>query len=383
MIKPFQSTIEKSLLSDKNCDSWSLYLDKFSCYYGITLDDRGREQDETKANRLKDAIKFYDSEQQASCLTDAVKSKLNYFDHLKSQHESRYGSIELVNSTRLMVHLGRACVLENVGLYTDRTTGLPMIPGTAVKGVLSTWACWEQNQDKLQSGKHSDADKKRKDMAFQIFGDNSSEGSESAGEVVFLGGFPKSVPILELDLVNPHTEANGRNMERLTPNPFLTIASGSMWVFPFYVRSGADDPVSLLNQTKTWMTEAFTQYGIGAKVAAGYGQFRLPNQDDQKHQQEKAEEAKLIAVVAQKQAEEKNQRQKQQAENKAKMDSDYNEKSFENILKMRTSKGLWQNLKQEIEKLKKTENASWLEKFKKTSEGKDYKDLRKMEWYPK
>jgi CRISPR type III-B/RAMP module RAMP protein Cmr6 len=44
-----------------------------------------------------------------------------------------------VNSNRLLLHLGRASVLENVGIYCERTTGLPLIPGTAVKGVLSTF----------------------------------------------------------------------------------------------------------------------------------------------------------------------------------------------------------------------------------------------------
>src|SRR2546425_972388 len=73
--------------------------------------------------------------------------------------------------------------------------------------------CWEANQKPDESFNEGAAFiQQRKDfdsLAQDVFGDDSKEGSEHSGQVIFVGGFPVDPPNLGLDIVNPHHEANG------------------------------------------------------------------------------------------------------------------------------------------------------------------------------
>src|SRR5439155_11160093 len=126
--------VETILTARQGCDSWNLHLDKL-CF------DNTAEGKTDALRRVADSWRSKSS----SHLKDACERKLLWLDRLRVQNGDRFRRVSLVNESRLLLHLSRANVLENVGLYADRTTGLPLIPGTALKGVLSTWASWEAN----------------------------------------------------------------------------------------------------------------------------------------------------------------------------------------------------------------------------------------------
>lgn len=252
------------------CTSWNLRLDKLSYERG----GNAAANDSSKFKALREVIQTYRT-QSAPYLRQAIKAKQQWISSLERQHGPRFRRVTLVNSSRLLLNLGRASVLENVGLYCERTTGLPLIPGAAIKGVLSTWACWEANQ--REDGSFPPADQwtsQREDDATRIFGGDADTGSESAGEVVFVGGFPSLLPGLELDIVTPHPE-EGRG--RITPNAFLAIAPDCVWHFVLIASSClAESEIDrFLGISSTWLEEVLTQTGMGAKTAAGYGGFRL------------------------------------------------------------------------------------------------------------
>jgi CRISPR type III-B/RAMP module RAMP protein Cmr6 len=258
------------------CASWNLRLDKLSFERG----SGAAADDSPKSKALKDVIQTYRN-QSAPHLRQALKAKQRWISSLERQHGPRFRRVTLANSSRLLLHLGRASVWENVGLYCERTTGLPLIPGTAVKGVLSTWACWEANQK--EDGSFLPPDQwtsKRTDRAIRIFGSDAESGSKSAGEVVFVGGFPSLLPGLELDIVTPHPD-EGRG--RITPNPLLAIAPDCVWHFILIASSRVteDEVDSFLEIASTWLEETLTQTGMGAKTAAGYGGFRLLTESEQ------------------------------------------------------------------------------------------------------
>lgn len=359
------------------CDAWQLRLDKFSFQ---------RDGDAAaKTASLKAARECYT---QRSCghLAGVCRSRQRLLDMLKRQHGPGFATIELVLESKLLLHLGRASVLENVGICADRTTGLPLVPGTALKGILSTWACWEANQQPDGSFKEGPAFVQQRKafggLARRVFGDNSEDGSECAGEVVFVGGFPVTPPNLGLDIVNPHHELNGQEKQNLTPNVFLCVEPGTKWTFAFYVRPGAADAAKLLATTSDWLTQALTQLGIGAKIAAGYGRFRILNQEDAAAQSKAEEKTKVGEATAAEEAKLAAQKARQGAAARAMLTADYTENSFKNLLRLADSKGEWSQLQAEMEQLQKPENALWLRKFKETTKSKDWKDLRKQPWYP-
>jgi CRISPR-associated protein Cmr6 len=348
------------------CSSWNLQLDKFSFY-------RNGEA-EAKANALKTVIKTY--ERSKGQLDKTIKARQTWLKSLGAQHGPHLRTVRLYSSSPLILHLGRANVLENVGLYCERTTGLPVIPGTSVKGTLSTWACWEANQN--EDGSFPDPESwatERSafpaDYARRIFGSNTESGSESSGEVSFLGAWPSALPKLVLDIVNPHHDSTGRDLARLTPSVFLCLESGPAWDFVFLVRPGVSDAAELLNTIETWLRESLSQIGIGAKTAAGYGRFEkeLP----------KAGSANLGKVLSSAEAALKEQ-------GTAILASDYTEAIFKNTVLAKLTANSLEQLKNEIPKLQKPENAVWLEKLKLQFNGKEAKDMRKRlkekTWFP-
>ncbi len=271
------STFALKLAAARTSPAWQLALDKFP--YNLTRtttpsltapDDRRKEQSikPQRLREIKDRAAAASGEWKA-----AIASKLAFLDTLERQHSPRFRRLTLVNSSRLLLHLGRSSVLENVGLYCDRTTGLPLIPGPAVKGIVSTWACWEGNQGRDD---FTSARSELNPAIAAILGSNPDKEhpvNHIAGNISFLGGFPSTLPSLDLDIVTPHPD-DGKG--RITPNPFLAIAAGSIWHFPLIASSRLNDgdAKAMLQKAATWLEEALIQLGMGAKTAAGFGGFR-------------------------------------------------------------------------------------------------------------
>ncbi len=302
---PVRAAIEALAKGHVEAPAWGLFLDKYSFERGSG--DGERDDEPPKARALRDVRDLANSESLRGLLTAACDQKLRWLLALEEQvGKERFRDVLLVNESRLLVHLGRASVLENIGLCADRTTGLPWIPGTALKGVLSTWALWEGYFGRTgtlgeiqmppapggRSGETlpltrawvSSNGPDRSDLASRIFGDDSPTGSVKAGDVIFVGGFPDSCPKVGLDIVNPHYDEERdprtgraisvRDKRNLTPNLFLAIEPGTVWHFVVYTRPGVSSHTDLLRETERWLEEALTNLGIGAKTAAGFGRFR-------------------------------------------------------------------------------------------------------------
>ena len=272
-------SVEAALTARHGCDAWNLHLDKLS----FDRDVVGAEAKGIALRRILDSWR----NKAAPYLKDTSERKQGWLDRLAVQHGARFRRVLLSSESRLLLHFGRASALENIGLYSDRTTGLPLIPGTAFKGALSTWACWEANLND-QTGFNEGAAFRQHRREFEsptassILGDDSKNASNRSGNIIFVGGFPAesgNLPRLEIDILTPHPD-NGRG--RILPNVFLTWAPNSVWQFVFYARPGIDNAGAVLDQTEIWLCEALTTTGIGAKTAAGYGRFRLPNDEERK-----------------------------------------------------------------------------------------------------
>jgi CRISPR type III-B/RAMP module RAMP protein Cmr6 len=368
----------------KGCDAWQMHLDKLSL-------ERGGDQT-AKTASLKAARASY-TERAVGHLAHVCRSRQRFLDALRRQHGSRFAVVELFADSRLLLHLGRASVLENVGICADRTTGLPFVPGTALKGVLSTWACWEANQAPDGSFRQGPSFVRQRqqfpmDLARRVFGDDSKEGSQHAGDVIFVGGFPATPPRLGLDIVNPHHEPDGRDRVNLTPNVFLCIEPDTKWQFAFYVRPGAPDAVNVLRTTAAWLTECLTQLGIGAKTAAGYGRFRKASETDKAAQAREAEKAKAAEAAAAEQARVAGEKAREQAVAHATLLSDYpNSATFRSRVTDKLNPGQLDQLQPEVSVLQKRENAAQWQEWKKLLASKDYKDIRRRlrdkPWFPK
>ncbi len=274
---------------------------------------------------------------------------------------------------RMMVnHAGG--VIENAGLALDRHSGVPYIPGSTLKGIARIGAVlsgakpeevalvfgWANTQNPEPDLPHP------KNLPATSFG----------GTVAFLPAFPTGTAPLERDIVTVHHQKyyRGDDMypqaydnEEPIPNEFPTIKAGAEFQFVVSLAAGArlgitrkdlglPDAFDPLAKAREWLLAGLTDHGVGSKTAAGYGWFTTRSRDVP----EGPGTPQTTSL------------------------SDYNERSFANLLRLAQDKGQWEGtLRKEIDTLCKPQNAEWLAKFKEETSGSDYKALRKKEWYPK
>lgn len=350
--------VQKALSQANRSPSWTLYLDKFS--FQRNAGQAG------KNTSLSDTLTVF--RQAMASMKDVLARQDLFRIKLRQQYGDRnVRVVYLKNTSRLLLHLARVNPLENVGLYAERISGVPIIPGTAVKGVLSTWACWCQNisadgefPPELEKERRSFAMEEAK-LAEAILGNNDKSGSTQGGGITFIAAWPMTVPALDPDITTPHGRGNP------IPNPFLAVAPGTTWAFTFVANPlGETRAEELLNQTETWLKEALDQMGIGAKTAAGYGRFSSLTPAEAEDIRKRETDLKAKTDEAEKQRQ-KAIAQKREADEQAKVDAarrdtlSPEDRSYEDFLK---SKPDWKAKANTIDKSTAEEKAMILRFFR-------------------
>lgn len=145
-----------------------------------------------------------------------------------------------------------------LGFFFDHTTGLPLITGSSIKGVLR--ALFEDDTKFAYIQKVYDVEEERKAMCKRLF---------EKGEVIFYDAYIIATAnegrIFGSDYITSHysDEELGAFKE---PNPvkFLKILPEVTWQFQFKASS----------EDITLFKKIILDFGLGAKTNVGYGQFR-------------------------------------------------------------------------------------------------------------
>ncbi len=226
---------------------------------------------------------------------------------------------------RFVVGLGAAHVLET-GITLHRIFGLPIIPGSALKGVARSQALFQLAEklgvpilspteatarakkgiltplEKLEAVILSQEDEEaQKTLLSQLLRDNAVPedapirrsnlqslremwqpflevfgSTERTGSVIFLDAVPMEPPNFQLDIMNPHYpnyyRAQGQNppADWESPNPvfFLTVMETP---YCFAIAARSEQGNCLLDLAEAWLKGALRELGIGAKTNADYG----------------------------------------------------------------------------------------------------------------
>ncbi len=262
------------------------------------------------------------------------------WERLIASAEAKY--FELQTDWRLIAGLGKKGSLE-VG-FTFHRYGFPYLPGSSLKGLARAYGLLEIAEaiggemlkkadndkplTKLDEALSQDEEKKFKDALnnYKVNQDspalNMAEAfrcifgtTEQAGKAIFFDAIPKSVPTLDLDIMNPHypdyyNDRDGKqgvfptNWQSPIPVQFLTVASGTVFRFAIGWRSSPqdNDPDSEKKQTefswwkgeqieriknqapsdhprmqklaRRWLEGGLLNLGAGGKTSAGYGYFK-------------------------------------------------------------------------------------------------------------
>jgi len=217
--------------------------------------------------------------------------------------------------SRMAINLSDG-LIENAGISLDRLFGLPLIPGSALKGVTRhaalaelKSALWEKRTELLTRFVSvfgsAEADFQRKGCLAEFSSEAKIFDSlNQRGGVTFLSAHPVEPCRIEVDLANVHTPSyytgnqagslRSLNIESPRPNPFPVVAGQSAFGFALALNAigkQADDPGRILSDARRWIEEALTVHGIGAKTGAGYGWFALDKELDRQLEEE-AEKAR-------------------------------------------------------------------------------------------
>lgn len=154
-----------------------------------------------------------------------------------------------------------------LGMHFDYTTGIPIIYGSSVKGVLRSYFIDYCNE--IEKGK----------LLNTIFEGMNIDGLSTVSmnerdvffDAVIVKG-NKDGKILCSDSITPHDENPLRNPIPIT---FMKIASGCEIEFRFLLKDTkkGDEVIFSAKQKKDLFKQILLEVGIGAKTNVGYGQF--------------------------------------------------------------------------------------------------------------
>lgn len=312
------------------------------------------------------------------------------------------GAMELhaTLQARLMVNMASG-VFENGNLALDRFSGIPYIPGSAVKGCARRFAIhalaeappnekqallediaavfgwgdqdWKsgrkKNKDSSEGEFYSDFEPSCGTEWEALKALFKNKPAQSSGQVAFLPAFPvDGDPGIDLDIVTGHHTNYYKggppvatDTEEPVPVIFPAVSAFKKPNFLFGLLPLHSQNHPLAEKARTWLKQGLETFGIGAKTAAGYGWFKCLEQAEvEAHEAQAAVAASAFPT----------------------------ELVFQNAIIARLNKPQeYENLKKEIEKLQRPENTQWLEKLKThlaSSLGKDArKRLKDKEWFPK
>ncbi|MBD3795673.1 MAG: type III-B CRISPR module RAMP protein Cmr6 [Epsilonproteobacteria bacterium] len=152
-----------------------------------------------------------------------------------------YKKIELQISYRLVIGSEESIYETSIRLH--HIYGIPFIPSSAIKGVVRSYIIQEKFNSEDDALKSSDFVK--------VFGSGDKQG-----RIIFFDAFPRTQPMIKMDIINPMDEDKIIN--------FLTVENTT---FEFFIASKEKIDESFI----TLFKEALREHGIGAKTAVGYG----------------------------------------------------------------------------------------------------------------
>jgi CRISPR-associated protein Cmr6 len=198
----------------------------------------------------------------------------------------RSNGVELQQLTfpcRLYSGLGDAGVFETQASLHP-VTGMPRLPGSAVKGVLHKWVMRQLGA--LDAAAKALPGQVTQSTADLLFGaDPLNDDPGLAGSLVFHDAWwdPSSVRgPLEAEIVTPHhtayyagTAVTAEDTDSPVPSAQLAIAGNLMFAI-----GQLDGNKAWATIAMAWLQACLADSGIGGHTAVGYGQARPPGPED-------------------------------------------------------------------------------------------------------
>jgi CRISPR-associated protein Cmr6 len=234
--------------------------------------EKHKPTDPEKRNKLK-----HTPEEELLIAAMEVKASETYqfaFNRCKNSLYSPETSFTAELASSLAIGLGNESPLE-VGLTVHHTYGMPIIPGSAIKGLCRRGALALKQEKKVSD-----------EQFYTLFGSTKENGGkDSAGFITFYDAWydPDSVEgkPFHRDVITVHHKgyysSKGQSpptdFDDPRPVPFLVVKKGARFLFAVHAPSKewGDFTIKLLK----W---SLANLGVGGKTNAGYGYFKAEGQ---------------------------------------------------------------------------------------------------------
>nr|WP_280999436.1 type III-B CRISPR module RAMP protein Cmr6 [Marinitoga aeolica] len=192
-------------------------------------------------------------------LCKKIELTKNIRHNMISSLKNRYDiiSYKIYTKTPFLVGAGIPSI-DEIGFYWSRNLGLPIIPGTTIKGAFRKY---------LESEKST--------FIKEIFGEEDKKG-----KVSFLDAVPINDIELGIEYQTPHFQKyyNGNQPPNDVYNPvplnFLSVFKGKFRVDIIIERNNNNIVEEIQSNFKNFIE----YYGLGAKTSMGYGRFKINGQ---------------------------------------------------------------------------------------------------------
>ena len=178
---------------------------------------------------------------------------------------------------RMVVGLGAEAVLDN-SITLHRAYGVPYIPGSAIKGLVSAYA-----HQRLQEDEWRKAAKETPQGEYHqaLFGSTARIGAITFFDALYIPGSAKQTPNdgdrpLVQDVITPHHRAYYSGTDNAPPadwdDPVPVPFVSAIGSYLFAVQSADADAA---RAALAILSYALDELGIGAKTSSGYGRITL------------------------------------------------------------------------------------------------------------
>lgn len=237
----------------------ALWLDRYLCVEGDVEPAQAKQQHLTKT-RIIGLPEGYE----------------DFFERHKAalQRDPRTRLFEASVIGRLALGLGRASSWEN-GITLHHTWGVPFIPGSALKGLASSYAHQRLAEPNWRKAGNDGVAGESHEL---LFGTTAVQGAVVFHDALFmprpskagaLGLAPDTVTVHHRDYYQPSSEREispPADWDSPVPIPFLSLTGEFLLAL-----SG---PPAWVDAAVTLMQRALEELGIGAKTSSGYGRLR-------------------------------------------------------------------------------------------------------------
>ncbi len=180
--------------------------------------------------------------------------------------------VDLATAGRIIVGLGSENILET-GIRLHHTYGMPIIPGSALKGVAAHY-CHELWRATDKRFRRDDGDYHR-----LLFGTTDDSGCIIFHDSWYVPGSSPS-PLM-LDVMTPHHakwldgSVAPTDFDSPTPVPFLSV-SGKFRLAVSWHGPASDQATKWAELALSLLQDALADWGVGGKASSGYGRLALP-----------------------------------------------------------------------------------------------------------